>query len=155
MAIKKTDTNDLEIGQNQTKDLPASGHLNRAELKDQIETIDTPEDSHRTKNLLFAEEMVEVTIIDNGSADAEQLIKVGCNGINQFLIRGLPTMIRRKYLEVLARAKLGNVTTIKYIDMQGNDSTRINVTHSLRHPFTVTKDTAKGTQWLRSVLAEA
>ena len=156
MAAKKTtDTREHNVGQDQSKTLPASGSIDKGAIEDIIVQQDTPRFDEKMQNLKFAEERVEVTIIDSGMPDAEQLIHLSNNGVSQYLMRGIPTMVKRKFVEVLARAKLGNVSTNKSIDNQGNNTMNIKVTHGLKYPFTVAGDSRDGSDWLRRTLAEA
>ena len=81
-----------------------------------------------------------------------QAIPLGVNGITQWVMRGAPQEIRRKYVEVLARARQ---TTYK------QSAPRVELTDSrpepktaMSYPFSVERDTSKGMAWLREIMAQ-
>ena len=55
-----------------------------------------------------------VTIMIHSTTDENQAphVIVNCNGINQPIIRGVPTEVKRKYVEILARMKETRYTQI-------------------------------------------
>ena len=100
----------------------------------------------------FMNEHVLVRVHDSNDENAVQAIPLGVNGITQWVMRGAPQEIRRKYVEVLARARQ---TTYK------QSAPRVELTDSrpepktaMSYPFSVERDTSKGMAWLREIMAQ-
>ncbi len=156
MSRNTIDTSNLKVGQDQSHDILSTGKLDRNEFFDEFETVDTPDWKDKAKAAAFYEEEVEIVISETDNPNAEHLIQLGVNGVNQFLVRGMPTIIKRKFVEGLCRARPGNVTTNEFIDPNGNRSTRVNTTFGLKYPFRVLRDSnPNGHAWLERVLREA
>lgn len=97
-----------------------------------------------------------VTIMVHSTTDENQAphVIVNCNGTNQPIIRGVPTKVRRKYVEILARMK-----ETKYTQVTPNpaapDVSEMRARHGLAYPFDLVEDAnPKGRAWLQNVLAE-
>lgn len=152
-----TDTESEEIGHQESHVIPSSGDLDRDDFKSNFDTDPGPVNRDAfMKELKFMEEFVGVLIPKGSNPKAEeQYIDVGNNGTKQFIERGVEQKVRRKYVEVLARAKRDEITTPEYIDATGARATKLIKTPSLLHNFQVTEDTQEGRAWLRRILAEA
>ncbi len=97
-----------------------------------------------------------VTIMVHATTDENQPphVIVNVNGTNQPIIRGNPTRVRRKYVEVLARMK-----ETKYNQVTPNpaapDVSEMRARTALAYPFDLVEDpNPKGRAWLQHVLAE-
>ena len=97
-----------------------------------------------------------VTVLVHATTDENQppQVIVNCNGMNQPIIRGYPTEIKRKYVEILARMK-----ETKYTQHTPNPSEPDRIVmaarHGLAYPFDVVEDkNPRGRAWLNNVLAE-
>lgn len=97
-----------------------------------------------------------VTVLVHSTTDENQAphVIVNCNGMNQPIIRGYPTKIKRKYLEILARMK-----ETKYSQVTRNpaapDQIDMIARHGLAYPFDLVEDpNPRGRAWLQNVLAE-
>jgi hypothetical protein len=126
--------------------------LNTSEIE--IATmIDTP----HADEMKMMEEAVEVLVHESTDQNAAPFVEVWNNGTVQRFIRGTPQVCKRKYLEVLARAKETSVTTHEAIHQHSGDRyTRIDKHTALKYPFSVIVDhNPKGAQWLKGVLASA
>lgn len=158
MAVKGkgyTDTTNLPQGQDQSFDVPANGAIDRSEFADQFEVLGNVPHKSALDAEAFYEEAVEVEILPTENPHAEQVIQLQCNGVNQFLLRGVPVMVKRKFVEILARAKTENIATPEFIDGNGNRSTRITKSQGLRYPFRVMRDAnPKGREWLETVMRQ-
>jgi len=102
----------------------------------------------------FMHELVEVMVHSTTDENQAPSVIVNCNGTNQVIIRGVPTMIRRKYLEILARMK-----ETKYSQVTRNasapDQIDMIARHGLAYPFELLNDSnPRGRAWLQNVLAE-
>ena len=126
-------------------------------------TDDTPTVEPVSKNVDFkklaAEESVmnePMTILIHSTTDENQAphVVVNCNGVNQPIVRGVPTEIKRKYVEILARMR-----ETKYTQVTPNpsapDVTEMQARHALAYPFDLVEvKNPKGRSWLDNVLAE-
>ena len=152
---KTIDTNDLQVGQEQSFDIPITGDIDREDFRDQFETVDTPEWQDKARILAFMEEPVKIRISPETSPNAEQIFQVSVNGVNQFFVRDTIQTVKRKFVEVLARARPETLSTPEYIDSTGNRATRIHKTYGLRYPFSVLHDpNPDGHVWLEAILRE-
>ncbi len=110
-------------------------------------------DNGYAAQLAFMEEEVEVMVHESTDQNAEPIVHVAVNGINQFFPRGEAVLCKRKYLEVLARAKETSIST-QTINTNNDVINRINQHTALRYPFSVIRESnPKGAAWLKSVLA--
>lgn len=106
--------------------------------------------------LAFMEQELEIMIHPASPADrsAEHLIKLGVNGTNQFVPRDMPVKVKRKYVEVLAKARPIGINTREYLDAEGGRAIKIERSVMLQYPFSVLFDPAgaNGAAWLRGVM---
>lgn len=147
---------DLEIGQDKEVVLPASGSIKRKvkELSS-IEVVDKPIDRDQMAALAFMEEKLTVMLHEDADPNAENPVQISCNGINQFFIRGESQDVKRKYVEILARAKRTRISTPEITDNSGSRTNLIRQSSSLRYPFSVMHDpNPKGMPWLKAVMSE-
>lgn len=105
-------------------------------------------------NEAFMNEIVTVLVHSSTNENEPPHIIVNCNGTNQPIVRGQPTRVRRKYIEILARMK-----ETRYSQVTPNpaapDVTQMNARHGLVYPFELVEDTnPRGRAWLSNVLAE-
>ena len=151
---REIDTNEQQVGQDSFLDLPSSGSIIREEQ--QIEVVTQPIQNDYTAELAFMEEPVEIMVHESTDPNAENPIQVGCNGVNQFFFRGQQQTVKRKFVEILARAKPVSYMTHEVADMQGDRTTRITKASALRYPFSVVYDpNPRGATWLRAILNQA
>lgn len=151
----KVDTNERKVGQDTSYTLPASGPVDREEFSDQFEIVEEALPKDKLNDMAFFEEPVEVLIFESTNPNVDPIVRLCNGGSNQFVVRGHPTWIRRKYLEVLARAKSESITTEECLDMNGNKTTRIRKHQGAAFGFTVQKDpNPNGTDWLRGILSQ-
>ena len=129
----------------------------RDQLNNQTVTIDIGDavnfESH-AENLAFNEEQVLVCVFPSPDPNAEKIVEVFNNGIPQRFIRGQWQICKRKYVEVLARAKPFNVSTPEVSDNAGGRTTSIQTTTGLRYPFEMRDQNPRGAAWLQGILAE-
>lgn len=166
--VGKSELHTEDIPQTQPKDiiLPASGAIPRGE---QIEALDKPITDEYAAALAFNEEPVTIMIEPGQEENAPKVIDCWVNGkgaevldpitgrwneINCLPVGGIITT-KRKYVEVIARAKLDKVTT-KHEDANvANPDNRVVRTTSRKAVFTVIHDpNPKGVQWLTRLMAE-
>ena len=102
----------------------------------------------------FMNEMVEVMVHSSTDENQAPHVILNCNGTNQPIMRGVPTRVRRKYVEILARMK-----ETKYSQVTRNpaapDQIDMIARHGLAYPFEMLSDeNPRGRAWLSNVLAE-
>ena len=102
----------------------------------------------------FMNEMVEVMVHSSTDENQAPHVILNCNGTNQPILRGVPTRVRRKYVEILARMK-----ETKYSQVTRNpaapDQIDMIARHGLAYPFEMLSDeNPRGRAWLSNVLAE-
>ncbi len=104
----------------------------------------------------FMHEDVTILIMPTTDANAPPYARLGVNGENVTVRRNVPTTIKRKFVEVLARMKETRVSQDLTPNRDGEitmDSLRGHT--GLAYPFTVIQDqNPKGGAWLAQVLAE-
>ena len=103
---------------------------------------------------MFMNQMVEVTVHSSTDENQSHHVNLNCNGTNQPIMRGVPTRVRRKYVEILARMK-----ETKYSQVTRNpaapDQIDMIARHGLAYPFELlSDDNPRGRAWLQNVLAE-
>ncbi len=102
----------------------------------------------------FMNELVTVCVAETTDDNQPPHLIVNCNGINQPIIRGLDTMIKRKYVEILARMKETKYTQVTNPNQP--DQMDMRARTALCYPFSVIEDrNPKGRPWLQQVMAEA
>lgn len=120
-----------------------------------VETVAQSADFRRVAaEEAFMNEMVTVMIHSTTDENQAPHVIVNVNGTNQPIIRGVPTTVRRKYVEVLARMK-----ETKYTQVTPNpaapDVSELRARHGLAYPFELIEDKNPiGRAWLSNVLAE-
>ena len=119
----------------------------------QIESI-TKDIKQLVLDEAFMNEMVTVMVHSSTDENQSPHVILNCNGTNQPLMRGVPSTIRRKYVEILAHMK-----ETKYSQVTRNpaapDQIDMVARHGLAYPFELMEDAnPRGRAWLNSVLAE-
>ena len=151
---KMTDPMNSQIGQDQTKVISSAG---KAEIVEEtsIETVPGPNLGNVTELEKFMQEPIEVLVYEPFETGQENVVRTAVNGKNQFIVRGIPQMVKRKYIEVLARARKVNVSADGFKDPNGEAKNVVRITSGLQFPFQVISDpNPKGPAWLRQILAE-
>jgi len=118
------------------------------------EIIDNPiTDIKDAEMEAFMNEPVMVTVLSSGKDNEHQFVQVAVNGVTQMFKRDQPMVVKRKYVERLARAKETGYSQ----DLDHNKGEAMNLLtsqKSLRYPFQVNRDdNPRGAAWLRAVLA--
>lgn len=117
------------------------------------EIIDAPVTLEDAELEAFMNEPVMVTVLSGGKDNEAPYVQVSVNGITQMFRRDVPIVVKRKFVERLARAKETGYDQ----DLDDRLGERMNVIQpikSLRYPFQVNRDDNRlGAAWLRSILA--
>lgn len=150
---KEVNAAEQQVGQESSLLMPSTGNIIREERT--IEVVTQPMQGDSLDELAFMEELVEVMVHDSTDENAENPVQTACNGTNQFFWRNQPQVVRRKYVEILARAKTTSISTREATDMNGDRTMRIGKASALRYPFSVIRDeNPRGSAWLRAILAQ-
>ena len=102
---------------------------------------------------VFMNEPVRIIVMETGEEGSLQVITPCVNGVNQPIVRGQETVVKRKFVEALARCR-----TTKYqqrhnpIERDKIENVPITVQ---TYPFSVLEDrNPKGRAWLQGIVAE-
>ncbi len=120
----------------------------------QIEPVnEDPALAKLLKDEEFMNEMVEVLLHPSANEEDPDHVVLAVNGTNQVVWRDVPTNVKRKYVEVLARMKETKYRQVRN-PIEPDRSELIPRTGAI-FPFEVLRDeNPKGRAWLRSILAE-
>jgi hypothetical protein len=155
VSSKTVDAAAEKVGQDAATEFSTDGALEVD--RPVIEPVEGPGALDKAARLAFMEEPVKILVhesSDPNDPDPSPLLRV--NGRNQYIIRGTEQTVRRKYVEVLARArKTGYTQSIRHDQVTGNVHQKMNPRTALRYPFSVIEDrNPNGSAWLRKILAE-
>lgn len=154
MARTIVDTGDVKI--TQQKEILMSSHGATIDMPESEIEVAPAIESNYANDLAFAEQKVEVVVHESTDPNAEPIVEVFNNGVRQNFIRGQAIFVKRKFVEVLARAKATGIQTQEYADNVGDRGVRILRHTALKYPFSVMQDPSpKGSAWLKGILAEA
>lgn len=153
---KEISSQDMQVGQDRSLDMPMTGSLAdmlRTDL--QVETVDGPSIGDYAKQLAFNEELVDVVVHESTNPNEQMLVDLYCNGTPQRFIRGQVQTVKRKYVEILARARQTSMKTT--VAVNGDETVnRIDKHTAVRYPFSVVADrNPNGHAWLKQVLQSA
>jgi len=108
------------------------------------------------RDAAFMEEMVRIEIMSSTNENDPTHVILNVNGVNQPVFRGVPTDLRRKFVEVLARMKQTSYSQRATDYINPERSNELIPRTGLAYPFQVLEDrNPKGAAWLRAILAEA
>ena len=120
----------------------------------EIEVIDRIGPGNSIENEKFMQEPVTIMVHDSNNENDVDLVPVSVNGIQIFIKRGQPTIVKRCYLERLARAKPTSYSQ-NLDERLGEAMNNMKPRHALKYPFSVIEDkNPKGGAWLQHILAE-
>jgi hypothetical protein len=154
---KTVDTREQRVGQDKPRAMKSTGPARQSLEPAHVEAVDEMPTKDHLDALRFMEEELVVMVHDSTNPVDEPFPEVWNDGIVQRFQRGKEQTVKRKYIEVLARAKKTVFSQENYKDAQGIDSIRQVPHTALRYPFSVIQDPSgdKGRAWLKKVLAEA
>lgn len=120
-----------------------------------LETPATTDFGREMQEEAFMNEPVTITLQDTADENAPPHIMLSVNGTTQPLMRGVPTVVKRKFLEVLARCKESKYSQRASNPMEPDRIEMITRT-AFAYPFELVEDkNPKGRAWLKAVIAEA
>ena len=144
------------VGQDAPRHMKSTGPAEDALEAPTIEPVEGPVNWDKVNHEAFMEEEVTVQVHDTTDPNADPFPVVWVNGVSQYFLRGKEQPVKRKFVEVLARAKKTVFSQEMYKDAAGNDAYRQIPHTALTYPFSVTHDpNSNGHAWLKALLAEA
>ena len=149
--------NTSDVAPRQRKDikLDLGTDLTQVRQNEDIIVDSVPFDDEYFKEIQFMEEKVTIRLERTSEKHAPNFIDVSVNGRTEWLEKGVPITIARKYIEVLARCKSDTFETVAPNAESGEIINRLSRNTSQKHPFTVIKDDSpRGYDWLTRVLAQ-
>ena len=151
---RELSTADMEVGQRSDLLIPATGPLVRE--REEIEQLDAPIIDNTLEELAFMEEVLTIHIEPTSEKYAKQVVDVYVNGVAEWIPVGKPYKVRRKYVEVLARAKQETINTVSGSTDDVNPENRVQRFNASKYPFSVLNDPSpRGAAWLTRLIAEA
>jgi len=144
------------VAQQSGLDIPMTGPLADMVRPDQdIVIAEGPSLGDYAAELAFNEELVRVVVHESTDPSAEPLVDLYCNGTPQRFFRGQEQVVKRKYVEILARARQTSIST--QVATHGDDTVnRVNKHTAVRYPFAVLEDrNPRGAAWLKQVMNSA
>lgn len=153
----RIDTTDVELNRDSERSFVADADLTEVSLSEpDIHVVGARFSDDQAKELQFMEEKVILRI--HGSPNEEHPVDpvpIWVNGKQILVWREQLTIVRRKYVERLARCKKTGYSCKKVKDSEGNDAYTYPQQTALMYPFTVERDdNPEGPAWLRRVLRE-
>lgn len=153
MGRKQVDTREQQIGQPEVVTMSAEGAAILE--RDELVVVSDLKWGDKAAVLAFMEEPVTVEVATSSDKFAEPIVEVWNDGRAQRFPRGLPITVKRKFVEVLARAKPDGFGNQEFQDAEGNMNFRYPKRTSLKYPFRVVRDdNPRGAKWLTDLLAE-
>lgn len=151
--IHYLESEEQEIGQGKTRTLRSEGPAIEALDPPGIVVSEFPVNKEKLEMLKFMEDELLVVVHDSTSPTDEKFPEVWNDGRKFTFIRGKEMRVKRKFVEILARAK----RTVYSQEQQNDRSNYDNIPHTgLRYPFAVANDPdPRGKEWLRGILQES
>lgn len=153
-SIRPAIESERHVQQERPRTLSSTGPAEDALDAPQVEIAQPDVSREKLDELAFMEEPVRVLVHDSTNPTDEQVPRVWNDGRPEFFVRNVEKVVKRKFVEVLARMKKTTYTQRKEKDDNGVEY-YVNVPHSaLQFPFAVIDDTQRGRAWLARILAE-
>lgn len=158
MPKRTLDVREYPDAEDQMTPIEMGGEVNMDDLKPAV--ITGPSQKDYLKELAFMEELIEIRVLEDTDPNSENPVPCGVNGANLWLERGKAVVIKRKYVEALARSKQTAIKTPEIVGPSADGGmerkTVIRKTTNSRYPFEVLRDpNPRGAEWLRAIRASA
>lgn len=155
MAQQEFNTSEIAPKQKREIKLDLNTDLAQVRQNEDIIVDGSTYDNNYMDELAFMEEKVTIRLERTNEKNAPAFIDVGVNGRIEWLQKGIPITIARKYVEVLARCKSDFIETVAPNAESGEIVNRLMRNTTAKHPFTVISDNnPRGYDWLTGVLAQ-
>lgn len=146
-------TSDMEMRQPGPVTMALDTELDREDI-----VVAQPQDNQKDYDaaIAFMEEDLVILLSKPSEKNSAALIDLRVNGIVKWVRVGVPQVLKRKYVEVLARSQPWDVQTDvkQHAKHETNDVIRTPIN---KYPFSVMEDPsgARGMAWLQQVMYEA
>lgn len=102
----------------------------------------------------FMNEKILIHVYPDGASGALEVITPSVNGVNQPIIRGREQLVKRKYVEVLARSRI--ITYRQEVaDPSRPENIQMTPLANMTAPFVVREDkNPRGRAWLEHIMAQ-
>lgn len=158
-VIKSTTitSEELEVAPEKTVQFTQDGEKQLIGSDIEIQSIHGLDD--KAKKLAFLEQEVTVELSEGTDIDAEKFVFLSINGVGpgpnglQWVPRGTPVQMKRKYLEVLAKARQVKYKNHEQTNREGVQESFQKARSADIYPFTIIEDTREGIEWLRNLRA--
>jgi hypothetical protein len=153
---KESVVGDGKVGQDSPREISVTGIATIEPAQIEAVPAEALRNTDKLDKLKFMDDPVEIVVMQSSDKNAKPYIELWVNGIRQNVMRGQPIVVKRKYVETLARMKLTTFVTQTPIEDGEVRNVAIPST-GLVAPFTVIRDPAgdRGRVWLSQILAEA
>jgi hypothetical protein len=149
-------TADMEVGQQTAGNFilpPLDMPIDRESIA--IEPVVSSLTKNDFAEMMFMEELVKIRVEPLNEKNPRKMIDLYVNGKAEWVPVGRPWIMRRKYVEVLARSKPMSVQTKhESAEESLNPQNEVIRTTSSQFPFSVLEDTPRGIEWLNRLMAE-
>jgi|694.fasta_scaffold00571_23 hypothetical protein len=149
-------TADMEVGQQTAGNFilpPLDVQIDRESIA--IEPVVSSLTKNDFAEMMFMEELVKIRVEPLNEKNPRKMIDLYVNGKAEWVPVGRPWIMRRKYVEVLARSKPMSVQTKhESAEESLNPQNEVIRTTSSQFPFSVLEDTPRGIEWLNRLMAE-
>lgn len=150
------ETSEKQIGQDSARELKSTGPAREALSSPVIEVVDRVVSKDKLENLRFNEDIMTVIVHESGNPTDTPRPEVWNDGRLFVFQRGQEMQVKRKFVEVLARAKKTTRGLRKVTDDNGIDHYEYPQKTALLYPFAVVHDPSpRGKAWLDAILADA
>lgn len=140
----------------QTVDIPhpARGRLEDMKRPDLLVEPADPFNLQHAEMMAFLEEFVIINIHESPDPTDDNPVPIGNNGRMVYIKRGENTLVKRKYVGQLLRAKPQHVKT--QVVRAGDDvQNRVTKRSAMRYPFSIVRDdNPLGQPWMKKILSE-
>lgn len=135
------------------EDIGRSSTLEFGVVKDSVaEIVANPVSMDAVESEAFMNEPVMVQVNSSGRDNEAEFVSVSVNGVTQMFKRGTAIVVKRKYIERLARAKETHYAQTVDASL-GENMNLLTASPAMRYPFQVMRDdNPLGSEWLRAVM---
>ena len=121
-----------------------------------VTDVSKPEFRDKMRMMEFNKELVKVHIQETQEINADQVFFIGVNGKQEIFKRGEIKVVKRMFVEGLARAKPIRYENKKITDENGDEKYVYPARAGLKYPFSVLEDkNPSGKAWLSHLLRQA
>jgi hypothetical protein len=145
---------DVPVGHDLTTDISTTGDAEA--ITPVIDVVQPHQMKSKAEQEAFMNELVEIEIDHDDEPNAPQFIYCGHGGTPQYVERGKPQVIKRRFLYALLAAKKKQFSCSFGKDGDGKEYNRLPGRSRPTHNLHVRRDdNPHGRQWFADVLAEA